>query len=619
MNKFNNKKNIFVLLCMIIILSFFSIKSTYAKFIQGYTTPEDIVDYSYDLDFNIKSYSDEDNFDDDKSYGTLEEYEVVSVKAHGYSLFNVDVTNSSDKDIYYGIWYKNLTNIEQNKFSVSKLSSSSNETSGDIKSNETKTITVIVNNNSSNNLEIKIGVASDENSVKNIIYYDNRILITNVIDNYNNDANEPILDSGMIPVRYDDSLNSWVKANFNNKNNSWYDYSAKKWANVILVKDDVREYYQNVSVNSKININDVVAFYVWIPRFKYKVWNINRQTKSVDNYSYNAKDEGIQIVFERDSKNTGNVSCKYNIHTTFNNNTLSDSCDYMSNNIKYNTINGPYTDAWYTHPAFGDSLSGFWIGKFETTGNKDNPTILPDSVALTNLDLSSQFAISRKFNDYGITNGMDARIIKNVEWGAVLYLAHSVYGVCDNKECMNVYYNNSTKFYTGRSSGNNNINDVNDSGTFSYDGYIINDNNTKSSKRDFSKLASTTGNITGVYDMSGGAMEIVMSNYVTESFALNSGSSLDNWNIDKKLSEKYYELYSYVSDSSNSNSYYKTRLGDATSELTINGNPWNNVLKSLTGNKNYPWVIRGFGNNMFGYGFSNGSANEKYTFRSVIS
>ena len=570
MNKFINKRNIDILLLLVICLVFFSMKSTYAKFIQGYTTPDDIVNYNYDFRFAIKPYSEEEN--DDESFSTIEEYEIVDIRAHSHSVFNIDISNATGEVVYYGVWYKKLSDIDDNKFNIAKLSSASDDTSGSLEGNATKTTTVVVKNDSDNNLKIKIGVASDKESVKNIGYYDERKPINGVMDNYSsNEANEPVLGNGMIPVTYDNNSKSWVKAISSNKNNNWYDYKNKRWANIVLVKDEVRNNYINASIGSKINTNDVLAFYVWIPRFKYRVWDINRQVDNVKNYSYNALDNGIEIIFENDINNTGNVSCTYNVHTSFDNDFLADSCNYVNNKILLSNNNSTYIDAWYTHPAFKDNLSGFWIGKYETSGSKDNPTITSGE-ALVNLDLSSMFNTSKLINNYGILDGMDARIIKNSEWGAVSYLAHSIYGLCQDNKCNKV-----------------------------------------------TKDISTSGNITGVYDMGSGSLEYVMGNVSDTSFAFNNGDALDNWNKDKKLEDSYYELYSSIGDSNNKNSYYKTRLGDATSEVTIDGITWNNNVKSMIPSNSNPWIIRGYGYNMFGYSYASGGANENYTFRSVIS
>ena len=102
-------------------------------------------------------------------------------------------------------------------------------------------------------------------------------------------------------------------------------------------------------------------------------------------------------------------------------------------------------------------------------------------------------------------------MMKNSEWGASAYLSHSKYGA--NRE---IYINNSQSYYTGRSGGNvggkTPLNKTYTAGTsktqsniyenYTWDGYLFNYvTKTKSSTRDLTKVASTTENITGIYDM----------------------------------------------------------------------------------------------------------------------
>ena len=85
-------------------------------------------------------------------------------------------------------------------------------------------------------------------------------------------------------------------------------------------------------------------------------------------------------------------------------------------------------------------------------------------------------------------------MLKNSEWGAVTYLASSKYGAGIN----NVQLNNSNRSDgTGKGPSGGAYNTA--------DG----------------QKASTTNNIYGVYDMSGGAWEYVMGGYTTDAFSIN--------------------------------------------------------------------------------------------------
>jgi len=94
---------------------------------------------------------------------------------------------------------------------------------------------------------------------------------------------------------------------------------------------------------------------------------------------------------------------------------------------------------------------------------------------------------------YGNSIGHDeyeSHLIKNSEWGAVAYLTHSRYG----RNGIEVTKNNSSTFITGNAG-----NTVNASGASG----VTNAYNTAAGA-----LASSTGNISGIYDLSGGAYEV---------------------------------------------------------------------------------------------------------------
>ena len=309
--------------------------------------------------------------------------------------------------------------------------------------------------------------------------------------------NAPDLDDGMIPVVISDT---GVVQTINSTDSNWYNYKNKKWANVVLVNNNSSNSRANYLNTSGVTVNedDILAYYVWIPRYKYKIW-------SVDNNDKKGKEQEIQIVFENksDSKTLGTQIGEYRTHPAF---------------------------------TFGDiELNGIWVGKFETTGTAGTPTIKPNVQSLRSQKISAQFTTAQKLgtSTYGSTSKVDAHMMKNSEWGAVAYLSHSKYGV--NREA---YINNSSDYYTGRSGGNvggsTAINTVytdqtsttqyNKYGFYTWDGYLISyGTNTKSTIHDISKVASTTGNITGVYDMSGGAQEYVMGVFANSDGTLWSG------------------------------------------------------------------------------------------------
>ena len=91
----------------------------------------------------------------------------------------------------------------------------------------------------------------------------------------NSGANYPDLVEDLIPVVYNETTSKWVKADTESSTSTygWYDYTQKKWANDVLVTETNRSTYQSATAGTEITDSNILAFYVWIPRYKYKVWN----------------------------------------------------------------------------------------------------------------------------------------------------------------------------------------------------------------------------------------------------------------------------------------------------------------------------------------------------------
>ena len=406
------------------------------------------------------------------------------------------------------------------------------------------------------------------------------------------EPNSPDLVQGLIPVVYNETTQKWVKADSTNNKNSWYDYTNKKWANAVLVTDTNRETYKNASAGTEINDSDILAFYVWIPRYKYKVWNIN---KVAGTDSYNAKNTGIDIVFEDEIETTGDITCTYNFNVDPDNGGI----DLSTTTAETCTgSNGQY----YTHPAFtfGDTeLRGFWIGKFElssetpsaTNGGGNSTTlttrILPNVNSWRNNVVSNFFTVIQNMqttnNIYGLSidkTNTDSHMIKNMEWGAVAYLTYSKYGTSYRN---NLLLNNCTSYITG----------------IGGDGGISSTSCTTDANKYNGKVgvkASTTGNVYGVYDMHGGASEYVMSNASSESetYIFNSSNSgfADSW-YDTFDNQSKINTYATGSTSKDQTAYNRGRLGDAISEIIIQDrNGWYNAKVAIL-NTTYSWIERG--------------------------
>ena len=398
-------------------------------------------------------------------------------------------------------------------------------------------------------------------------------------------ATNPVLSDGMIPVVISD--NGDVKTIASTDDN-WYDYSSQKWANVVLVNSSSRSSYEDTT-GKTVNQSDILAYYVWIPRFRYKIW-----TTGVSSAGF---EDRIDVVFEgfNDSMSLGTTVGSYRTHPAF----------------WFDGDNDGTVDN-------GETLAGIWVGKFETTGSVDTPTILPGVAPLHSQNVSSLFNVSLKFSNgslntstgkvtfpggsngytipgttYGLGIEVDSHMAKNSEWGAVAYLAHSRFGI--NKEVESNYF---TSLMTGCG--------ISDGGTSCLNKY-------GSGISEYTQ--STTGNITGVFDLSGGTYEYVMGNFDGQ-----KGSS----GFSVLPESKYYNLYSSL-----------TFTGDATTNVdyctidTCGGHAISETYGWYGDNKKFvtsdkPWFIRGGDNTggsrvgMFAVNNANGNADNEYSMRSIL-
>ena len=435
------------------------------------------------------------------------------------------------------------------------------------------------------------GLQTDNGIFNGVVKFEDTDTTTNTptihepIDN--SGANYPILGDALIPVVYNETSSKWVKADTESSTSTygWYDYTQKKWANAVLVNEEAsncddgckdtitkksRLELQNASAGTEISMDDILAFYVWIPRYKYKVWNIN---KVVGTQSYNAKTEGIDIVFESGTESTGTISCTYSF--------ASPSSTAGSPNETCTGSNGDY----YTHPAFnlgGYDLKGFWIGKYELSSETPTasygggssttltPRILPNVISWISNNVSNFSTVIQSMqttnNIYGLSTDRslaDSHMLTNMEWGAVAYLTNSNYGRCSGGTCTEITINNCSTYITGI--GADTVSASSSSTTCTTD----------ANKYNGAKgvLASTTGNVYGVYDMSGGAFEYVMGNMssTADSYTFYPSSSgfASSW-YSNYSNQKYVNTYAYISSYSNSTTqtgYNAARLGDATGEV----------------------------------------------------
>ena len=389
----------------------------------------------------------------------------------------------------------------------------------------------------------------------------------------NSGANKPVLYTNMIPVVYDGT--KWLYSDGTQTN--WYNYTDKQWANAVVLNSGVTK-----NVGDEVTEEDVALWYVWIPRYKYTIFNGNNGSAAA---------QLINVTFESGVSRTGTVTCSDNADG-------SETCSTITNGT-----------STYTHPAFkfgNTELTGFWVGKFEisTTDSTCNSSasstncnkvltmsIKPNVSSWRYTTISNYFtSIQNAKTTYGINNA-DSHMMKNMEWGAVAYLKQSKYGLGTT----DIAVNTNSNFYTGGGQS---------------DAYKTN------------VAQSTTGNIYGVYDMSGGAWEYVMGNMKNSSNAFYSS----NAGFTTAPDAKYYDSYKY--DSSSNTTHARGKLGDATKETLA-------TFGSGTGGwysdyANVPcssgsWFIRGGHYNgganagVFYFNYGNGNSGSSSSARAVLS
>ena len=458
-------------------------------------------------------------------------------------------------------------------------------------------------------------------------------------ENYREDilnGADPVIAGNLIPV----TIDSDGKVYQADVKREWYNYANKTWANAVVLKDGA-----TVELDGSILEENIKQYYVWIPRYKYQLWNVNSEAL------YPNGTEGpsaINIVFE--SKNT---------------------------QVSSGTTNGE----WLTHPAFQTfNTAGLWVGKFETSYDENtytnssvfattNPNtsaatssssiiIKPNVRSLTNKTPSQFYTLIS-----GVNTELNSHMMKNSEWGAVAYLTYSNYGKCDSEGCAEVYINNVNTGYlpassatyseqwqsgasiTGCSGATASAGAVGSQSACA-NGYAWNGTNNK---------ASTTGNISGIYDMSGGNWEYVMgvleygdtgvpvsgrSNAYNSGFnGLYSAPTLDSQTSLSKTdgNSRYYDLYRYNYTIGGNGSdiwydYTTGHLGDANKEIA------QTKANSTSGDRGLwysdyayfpsatsPWVARGgvflnsSGAGVFSFHRGGGNADDGYASRVVLA
>ena len=234
---------------------------------------------------------------------------------------------------------------------------------------------------------------------------------------------------------------NWTVADISNNNDDWYAYKdstgKKSQVNAPKLANGMTAIKYNTEVNGSKWANAATkdgSMWVWIPRYAYKITYKNKDNKS----------EGgtIDIAFLKGTTNEFlDSSIQGDVKTSINDVTYTDNANGTKSQ-----------EQWLLEPAFTfgrENIAGFWFAKFEasntdgygadvSTANNANLTlqIKPNVTSWRNITSANMFTTclyltsNAKYKTYfNNVSNIDTHMTKNVEWGAVAYLAHSKYGL----------------------------------------------------------------------------------------------------------------------------------------------------------------------------------------------
>ena len=231
------------------------------------------------------------------------------------------------------------------------------------------------------------------------------------LDMENNKINSPMSPKdylgGLKPIKYDEVKEEWVNADINNNNYDWYNYEAQTGT-----KDGRTSKWANARTD------DEGAYFVWIPRYAYKITYFDTQ---VNANAYREDKNSTKGII-------GYSSIEGMIDITSGERKLVEGT--APTNVKGKVKTANYS-GYIPHPGFefDKSKPGIWVGKLATTEQPDTRDLsinLSDKLYFGS-NIQTIFnkcqAITQVYNITG-----DSHIMKNTEWGAIAYLTESRYG-----------------------------------------------------------------------------------------------------------------------------------------------------------------------------------------------
>ncbi len=435
---------------------------------------------------------------------------------------------------------------------------------------------------------------------------------------WNGKVNTPRLATGMTAIYWNEDGEEVELTSSSSKSewNKWYSYTAQtgttetpgsgtsKWANAV----------------TKDKNGNITGYWVWIPRYEYKL------TPPASGETAGT----IEVNFISTNTTTSSSS-EYKVHPAFISDPEKGGWDKELPGFwvaKYpagyqaRTVDGEgkfvnasdkisYSNLQYKRALYGsaDSTRTRYnpIAQLITTRN-NNPHILvpvqnisypvfkPLTYTYNLIDVDSAFRIALDIKNniefYGLLNTTDTHLMKNSEWGAVAYLAWSQYGRNATEPNINNVVLQKSKFLTVQVTG---IVATSTDASSTGGSFTGNTYNTA-----IGQLGSTTGNITGVYDMNGCVREYVAA-YIVNNNGIEQRSEFGAALTSDYSEKKYKNIYPANNNADNEDGNYEMidlslRYGDAIKETSKSGRDWhgswNNDSSTYAYNK-APFFSRG--------------------------
>ena len=449
--------------------------------------------------------------------------------------------------------------------------------------------------------------------------------------------NEPAMATGMKAIAWDSDMKEFEIDSSTWKTNTgtkltWYEY---------LEGENNTDSRKNIWANAKTSDG---SYWVWIPRFAYKITYYTDSAKTkVKGYYQNSASDGIHYYNSNGTTiatDPENVKSQYvNIDVIFLSGTSNSQYREQNETTKLSVIKELPAN-YIVHPAFqrassnatnnllgkwSSELTGIWVAKFEASrsdatftdvGSTEKIKSVPSVKSITGISINDAYKYSLE-----MLPTMYSHLMKNSEWGAVSYLAHSAYGRNGNE----VLSNRISDIITGAggSTSDSTYTCTEDKFKSTY-AYNAQDNGDRKS----GIYASTTGNVSGIYDMAGGANEFVAT-------YLNNGNDVLATNGKALVNEETIanrEIYSPASTDQPVNNYRRNGINDGVygtamyetstgyvGNYSLNGDASNFISGSL------PFITRGgsysdgTSSGVFNFNAVNGAANNLIGFRPVLS